>query len=1110
LAVADVSASETKKVKVADAVVASLGDIPDGSIAGAKLAANSITADQIGPDAVGASELADGAVDAAAVQTEVIAGSARPTPHSHILSLSIGTGDIADDQITARLLADNAIQADHIADGQVSGSAGALANRHIEAKSINAADLADGAIGGTQLANNSVGASHIQASQVSGSAGGGKDHIVDASIGTADLADASVTNAKLASGLDGAKLNDGTITNAKLANGVAISKLEPTTAAGQFLAGPTTGGGAVTARVINSADLPTATATEQGAVRVDGEGLKLSGAKIEIDNTVTPSNGAHLVTYSDKGLVTSGRAIQAADLPIASSTTIGAVKPGSGLDVGVDGALTHTNSVTAGQAAKVAFDSTGHITAGLALDEADIPGLNASKITSGTLNAAVIADRSITQQKLADYSIACIQDTIPDSANIYHNGMLWLNPLAQQIRMWDGNVWVPIGVGALSEQNLRFCGLFDAATGKITVLTQFGRDAGYKVGDVLPTATDQLTGSYFVVDVAGGGTSVTPGVTYDAGDWCLCLGAAQGWSRIDTLSGGGGGGASTLDGLVDVDAPSPATGQFLRFDGSVWKPVAIPSASDAVQGLIELATQAEVNAGADTVRAVTPATLKTYVATASPSPVDATTTTKGITQYATAADVTAGTTTKTVTADLLKTTNDVVTNAVNDITAIQGDVTALQGKTVDATESVKGIVELATAAETTTGTDATRAVHPAGLKVELDKKAPLANPALTGTPTAPTAAAGTNTTQIATTAFVTAATPDATTTVKGLVQLADAAAITAGTAGRVVDAAQLKAAGGGIPTKIEQGNTKAEVTDTGTDGAFVVTTEGTERARVDNDGRLLVGTSSSTNQAGIQGLTQVEATSTNEAAIKVKNNSNDIFPASIALSKSRGTTIGSNTAVQNGDQVGSILFYAADGTDTASWCAEISAAIDGTPGSNNVPGRIVFSTALNGASQPTERLRITSTGQVRLAGAGITFNGDTATANELDDYEEGTWAVDVYGQTTAGTCTYATRTARYVKIGKLVTVTTHVVYSGHTGTGGLALSLPFACGMDRASTTNFAIKSHTFAGSYIQGQSRSGRNYINFYRISNNGTIWDDLAFPAAGELCCTMTYEVA
>lgn len=43
-----------------------------------------------------------------------------------------------------------------------------------------------------------------------------------------------------------------------------------------------------------------------------------------------------------------------------------------------------------------------------------------------------------------------------------------------------------------------------------------------------------------------------------------------------------------------------------------------------------------------------------------------------------------------------------------------------------------------------------------GLQAALDLKAPLASPALTGTPTAPTATAGTNTTQLATTAFVTA------------------------------------------------------------------------------------------------------------------------------------------------------------------------------------------------------------------------------------------------------------------------------------------------------------------------------------------------------------------
>lgn len=96
-----------------------------------------------------------------------------------------------------------------------------------------------------------------------------------------------------------------------------------------------------------------------------------------------------------------------------------------------------------------------------------------------------------------------------------------------------------------------------------------------------------------------------------------------------------------------------------------------------------------------------------------------------------------------------------VTITVNDagdtitIAASGGGVSA-----PDASTTVKGIVELATAGETTTGTDGTRAVTPAGLKVELDKKAALASPQLTGNPTAPTPATTDSDTTIATTAHV--------------------------------------------------------------------------------------------------------------------------------------------------------------------------------------------------------------------------------------------------------------------------------------------------------------------------------------------------------------------
>ena len=54
------------------------------------------------------------------------------------------------------------------------------------------------------------------------------------------------------------------------------------------------------------------------------------------------------------------------------------------------------------------------------------------------------------------------------------------------------------------------------------------------------------------------------------------------------------------------------------------------------------------------------------------------------------------------------------------------------GTPADASETVKGIVELATAAETQAGTDGTRAVHPAGLKTALDLKLNLAGGTLTG------------------------------------------------------------------------------------------------------------------------------------------------------------------------------------------------------------------------------------------------------------------------------------------------------------------------------------------------------------------------------------------
>jgi hypothetical protein len=69
--------------------------------------------------------------------------------------------------------------------------------------------------------------------------------------------------------------------------------------------------------------------------------------------------------------------------------------------------------------------------------------------------------------------------------------------------------------------------------------------------------------------------------------------------------------------------------------------------------------------------------------------------------------------------------------------------------------------------------------------------------------------------------------------------------------------------------------------------------------------------------------------------------------------------------VQNNDDLGAIVFDGDDGS-LFTVAASIVGSVDGTPGANNMPGRLVFSTTANGASVPTERMRITANGNIGI------------------------------------------------------------------------------------------------------------------------------------------------
>jgi hypothetical protein len=157
----------------------------------------------------------------------------------------------------------------------------------------------------------------------------------------------------------------------------------------------------------------------------------------------------------------------------------------------------------------------------------------------------------------------------------------------------------------------------------------------------------------------------------------------------------------------------------------------------------------------------------------------------------------------------------------------------------------------------------------------------------------------------------------------------------------------------------------------------------------------------------------------------------------------------------------------------------------------------VFSTTADGASSPTERLRITSDAYVRIASGtgGIQFNGDTAAANALDDYEEGTWTPTLVPATGSFTSiTYdSTRAGYYTKVGNLVTVwgvmrTDSVDATGASGLLAIG-GLPFAVGTG-SSGGGFAVNLLNWAGEYPSAVRPNVGNSFAYlgYRTAIDGT----------------------
>ena len=244
----------------------------------------------------------------------------------------------------------------------------------------------------------------------------------------------------------------------------------------------------------------------------------------------------------------------------------------------------------------------------------------------------------------------------------------------------------------------------------------------------------------------------------------------------------------------------------------------------------------------------------------------------------------------------------------------------------------------------------------------------------------------------------------------------------------------------------------------------------TERVRIDTSGRMLVGTTTSgKNSAKLQ-----IAGGDNTNHIELLNTSaSDTDGQRYSYVWFRGTQSGGEKsslafigAVHDGssdDESGRLIFHTNDGNDGDSPTERMRIDSSGRLGLNttspqadlhigdgtgngveiNNTGTLQVIDRGNSRIEPLTVIaehvafsiaRNTSTTlhdeKARITYNGITFNGDTAAANALDDYEEGTWTPQITSGVTSPT--YTTQGGGYVKIGSLVYASWDIGISGGT------------------------------------------------------------------------------
>ena len=246
------------------------------------------------------------------------------------------------------------------------------------------------------------------------------------------------------------------------------------------------------------------------------------------------------------------------------------------------------------------------------------------------------------------------------------------------------------------------------------------------------------------------------------------------------------------------------------------------------------------------------------------------------------------------------------------------------------------------------------------------------------------------------------------------------------------------------------------VTQTGSGNSFVVEDQASDTTPfvIDANGVVILGHTAS---VPVWGFANALQTWGNFGYTTQGRFSDNAFGAFHTFVKSRSTTPGGFASVQSGDELGRIAFTGSDGSAYVG-SAAITATVDGTPGTNSMPGRIAFSTTPSGSASPVERMRIDSAGNV-LIGGDLQL-GKTVTA-------AGATGAQTINKT-VGTVNFAAAVMSLVVTNSLVTVNSIITATVATNDSTMksvavvAAAGSFTLFANSAATTETRVNFHVF------------------------------------------------